>query len=337
MQSIDIAYFLTLVGRKAGGALVARAGLSLPDGSPPPMLEMPVFWRLCAENILARNDESHGIAREPVPQGSLSVLFMSAKEADTLIGALERLAESARLIRKDCGINVHRSREGVQFTVTPRGGADLRAQIYAECFAIVAHCALRWMTGRRLDPVAVRGAVSLRNMGSTLLSAFGVPLVRRGTGVTITYARCDMKAPILTQKYSAWGDREFESFLALLHEHDNEDRSDLDGQAHRAVNELLRSGLRSQEDISRALHWSVATLRRRLADEGTSFRRLSAEVRRGQLLDMLATDISIEDIAAKLGLSDDRSLRRICHDSLGVSPRQYRSSLMRTTNARKLA
>ena len=42
---------------------------------------------------------------------------------------------------------------------------------------------------------------------------------------------------------------------------------------------------------------------------------------------MLATDIPVADISEKLKFSDDRSLRRFCHDCFGVSPRQYRRML----------
>ncbi len=332
MQTIDVDYLLTLIGRQEGTRLIVRSGLAAQDGALPSTLELPVFWRLCAENILARNDESHGVAREPVPQGSLSVLFRSAKEADTLTEALERLSETARLIRKECEVAIRRSGQGIHFTVRPRGRINQRAEIYVECFAVVVHCALRWMTGRQLDPASVRGAASLRRMGGTLLSVLKAPWTRRGTGVTITYNKSDVDAPILAQKYKAWGDQEFDSFLALLHEQDDQE-IDPEGQAHRAVREILRAGLRSQEEVSDALHWSVATLRRRLADEGTSFRRLSAEIRRAQLLELLATDIPVQDIATKLGLSDERSLRRVCHSSLGVSPYQYRQSLTRPVSA----
>ena len=197
MQTVDTGYFLTLVGRERAMRLLARAGIKPKGGSLAPSIELPLFWRLCAENIQSLNDESHGVAREPVPRGSLSVLFMSAKEADTLVGALERLSEAANLIRKECAIVVGRSPEAMHLTVRPRGATGLRAEIYAECFAIVVHCALRWMTGRRLDPIHVRGAARLRALGPTLLPALNAPWVRRGTGITISYARQDIDAPIL--------------------------------------------------------------------------------------------------------------------------------------------
>ena len=329
MQTIDTKYFLTLAGQDRATRLLARAGIAKKGGELPATLDLQLFWRLCAENIQSLNDESHGVAREPVPRGSLSVLIMSAKESDTLLGAVERLSEAANLIRKECAVVVGKSHDAMHLTVRPRGAATVRAEIYVECFAIVVHCALRWMTGRRLDPVHVRGAAKLRAMGATLLPAFNAPWVRRGAGITITYAQQDVNAPILPLKYKAWGDQEFASFLALLHEHDEHDVPRRESATQRAVHRLLGDGLHAQEDVAEALHLSVATLRRRLSDEGTTFRKLSAEIRAVQLRDLLATDIPIEDIAEKLGLSDDRSLRRFCSASLGMPPHEYRQSLRR--------
>lgn len=316
--SVDIAYFTTLVGEADAARLLARAGLAGQS------LGLSDFWRLCAENIQARDDESHGIAAQPVPRGSLSVLFTAAKEADTLNEALERFAAAARLIRRECRIVLGRSRDAVHLSVRPvESGA--RAEIYAECFAVVTHCALRWMTGRRLDPVLVRGAGALQRMRGTLLDSLPAPLVRRGEGTTILYHREDAQAPILPQKYGAWGSQEFENFLALLHER-AEPPAGRAATAQR-VRQMLSSSPCSQAAVAAELRLSVATLRRRLTDEGTSFRRLAAEIKRSELQGLLATDSRVEEIAARLGLSDDRSLRRFCRDNLGMSPRHYRQFL----------
>ncbi|MEI9996711.1 MAG: helix-turn-helix domain-containing protein [Rhizomicrobium sp.] len=324
MQAVRLEYLSTLIGRDATARLISRSGLA-PRGVLPGSVDLPTFWRLCTENIQLRNDETHGVAAEPVPRGSLSVLFTAAKEADTLLEALKRFTATARLIRKECRITLRRSGETIHLTTVPRDGNSLRAEIYVECFTVVTHCALRWMTGRRLDPVLVRGSATLRGVDDALLASLHAPMVRRGAGATIVYSLEDMQAPILAQKYKAWGDQEFESFRAMLEEHDGQA---LDGAATGfSVRQHLRKGLRSEKDVSDALHWSVATLRRRLTDEGMSFRRLSAEVRSAQLQDLLATETPIADIAEKMGFSDDRSLRRFCRDNFGRAPSQYRQLL----------
>jgi len=320
--SVDTEYFSTLVGQNAAVRLFRRAGLMDADGVPPASIDMVTFWRLCAENIQAINDESHGLAAEPVPLGSLSVLFTAAKDSDDLMEALERLTATARLIRKECRVGLGKSHGAVRLNVSPTERGSLRAEIYVECFILVAHCALRWMTGRRLDPLLVRGAAALKGVNGALSFAPHAPLVRRGEGATIVYRREDMSAPILEQKYKSWGEAEFASFVAMLQQEEREEEPR--SPETLAVVQALRGGLRSQTQVAGALRVSTPTLRRRLAEAGISFRQISAEVRQAELRDLLATDLPIHEIAERLGLSDDRSLRRFCADRLGVSPRQYR-------------
>lgn len=291
--------------------------------APPASLDLVSFWRLCAENIQANNDESHGVAAEPVPRGSVSMLFTAAKEADDLNGALERFTAATRLIRRECLVSLGRGRETVRLTVRPTDRGSLKAEIYCECFLMVAHCAFRWMTGERLDPVLVRGAAAVKPLGGAIMDALRAPLVRRGAGATIVYSRRDMVAPILEQKYRAWGEAEFAAFMALLGEAQESDEAAASPDVE-AVIQAFRRGHRSQDEVARSLGVSTPTLRRRLAEAGLSFRRISAEFRQVELQELLATALPTREIAERLGLSDDRSLRRFCADRLGVSPREYR-------------
>jgi AraC-like DNA-binding protein len=321
-QSIDTRYFSALVGPDAAERLFRRAGLMAGDALPPTM-DLVSFWRLCAENIQASNDESHGVAAEPVPQGSVSMLFTAAKEADDLLGALERFTAAARLIRRECRVSLGKGRQTIRLTVRPAESGSLKAEIYCECFLMVAHCAFRWMTGERLDPVLVRGAAAAKPLGGAIMEALHAPLVRRGEGATIVYGRQDMGAPILEQKYRAWGEAEFAAFMALLSEAQESDEAAASPEVE-AVVQAFRRGCRSQDEVARYLGVSTPTLRRRLAEAGLSFRRLSAEYRQTELQELLATALPTREIAERLGLSDDRSLRRFCAGRLGVSPREYR-------------
>ncbi|HSZ50346.1 MAG TPA: AraC family transcriptional regulator ligand-binding domain-containing protein [Caulobacteraceae bacterium] len=319
---MDSRYFSALVGVEAAERLFRRAGLMTGD-TPPPTMDLVAFWRLCVEDIQASNDESHGVAAEPVPLGSVSMLFTAAKEADDLLGALERFTVAARLIRRECRVSLGKNRETVRLTVRPIVRGSLKAEIYCECFLMVAHCAFRWMTGERLDPVLVRGAAEAKPLGGAIMEALRAPLVRRGEGATIVYSRRDMRAPILGQKYRVWGEAEFAAFMALLSESQTGDEVRAVPEAE-AVLEAFRRGCRSQDQVARSLGFSTPTLRRRLAEAGLSFRRLSAEYRQAELQELLATGLPFHEIAERLGLSDDRSLRRFCADRLGVSPREYR-------------
>lgn len=78
-------------------------------------------------------------------------------------------------------------------------------------------------------------------------------------------------------------------------------------------------------DVADALGISVRTLRRRLADEGTSFQRVLDEVRFSLADEMLATGVlGVEDIAMRLGYAEASSFIHAYKRWTGTSPGRAR-------------
>lgn len=88
---------------------------------------------------------------------------------------------------------------------------------------------------------------------------------------------------------------------------------------------LLRrlGGRVSQEDVAAALHMSLRTMRRRLADEGTSYRRLSSETYGNLAEELLATGLTVEDVAYRMGYSGAPSFSNAFKQWRGVSPGRF--------------
>jgi AraC-like DNA-binding protein len=69
----------------------------------------------------------------------------------------------------------------------------------------------------------------------------------------------------------------------------------------------------------------VRTLKRRLADQGTSFSALLDEVRRDRATLLLrAGELSVDEIGARLGYSDPANFARAFRRWTGSSPRAFR-------------
>lgn len=79
-------------------------------------------------------------------------------------------------------------------------------------------------------------------------------------------------------------------------------------------------------DVARRLGLSVATARRRLHDEGVTFRGVKEEAL-DQLAKMWLRDrtLTMEAVADRLGYSDSHAFRRAFHRRNGVPPRSYRA------------
>lgn len=76
----------------------------------------------------------------------------------------------------------------------------------------------------------------------------------------------------------------------------------------------------SMPQVAVDLHLDVRTLRRRLAAEGTSFRRLLDEVRHGRALELLAHNVPVAEVARELGYSETSTFTRTFTRWEGVPP-----------------
>ena len=83
----------------------------------------------------------------------------------------------------------------------------------------------------------------------------------------------------------------------------------------------------SFEDMAKALNMAPRSLRRKLEEEGSSYRTL-VEDERKQLADRLlvSTDMKIDELALQLGYTDTASFTRAFRRWHGVSPGAYRNS-----------
>jgi AraC-like DNA-binding protein len=145
--------------------------------------------------------------------------------------------------------------------------------------------------------------------------------------VTIGYALSDGPAPLRPVKYQRWGAHELEEFTALLDEAARAIERSAPAPAPDIVAQVravIGPDAWGEPAAARALGMSTATLRRRLSDEGTSFRAVASDMRRATAQSLLATEHALDDIAERLGFSDSRSFRRACQGWFGMAPAEYR-------------
>ena len=90
----------------------------------------------------------------------------------------------------------------------------------------------------------------------------------------------------------------------------------------------LPDGEPSAERIAQALHLSLRSLQRHLAEEGTSYEALLGDTRQALALQhMRDPRCSISEIAYLLGFSDSSSFGRAFKRWTGQTPSQYRDGL----------
>ncbi len=89
------------------------------------------------------------------------------------------------------------------------------------------------------------------------------------------------------------------------------------------VRDALARGVVEQPDVAAQMGISVATLRRRLDQEGARFRSLRREVLNDTAKRLLLEDQSVADVSETLGFSEFRAFNRAFKDWNGVTPKSY--------------
>jgi AraC-like DNA-binding protein len=83
--------------------------------------------------------------------------------------------------------------------------------------------------------------------------------------------------------------------------------------------------LPASEAVAQLFHMSVATLQRKLQAENTSYAKIRADCQRECAEYLLTfTELTVQEIGAQIGFSDDRAFRRAFHSWNGASPAQFR-------------
>jgi AraC-like DNA-binding protein len=90
-----------------------------------------------------------------------------------------------------------------------------------------------------------------------------------------------------------------------------------------AVRDALSRGVVEQGDVAAQMGVSVATLRRRLSDEGASFRDLRREVLNETAKRMLVADRPLSEVSEALGFSEVRAFSRAFKDWNGLTPKAF--------------
>lgn len=100
---------------------------------------------------------------------------------------------------------------------------------------------------------------------------------------------------------------------------------------HKAmVMDLIRNGVVQQDQVAHHLSISVATLRRRLEQEGTNFRELLSEHFMEEATQLLQKGHSVSHVSEALNYSDIRAFNRAFKRWKGETPAQYARRMTRT-------
>lgn len=182
----------------------------------------------------------------------------------------------------------------------------------------------RELTGTALPLDRVQLRMSAPRQPAAFIEQFGLQPEFASTENRISFARHWLDAPLphANAPMTQLCEQQCQALLAQRRV-----RSGLAGQVRDRL--LSTPGrLADMEQVASELQLSSRTLRRRLEQQGSSFRQLQEEVRQALAEELLATGgLSQEEIAERLGYSEVSNFVHAFRRWKGLPPGQYRRSL----------
>ncbi|MBT2225614.1 AraC family transcriptional regulator [Nonomuraea sp. NEAU-A123] len=179
--------------------------------------------------------------------------------------------------------------------------------------------------GRRLTPVRVRLPHRPPTDARRLVELYDTRSIEfEADHPSVTFAEADMDVPL---------PRADPALAAILNDHARLSIAAarpvlgwLD-RFHAILESAVADGPPGLDQVAGRLAMSPRTLQRRLRDEGTSWREELEKLRQRRVDRLLReTSLSVESIAARVGFTDPRALRRAIHRWYGHGPAVIRAS-----------
>jgi AraC-like DNA-binding protein len=274
------------------------------------------YGALVKQLIRATDDEFLGLAPWRCPRGTLLTMGRLVVHCTDLEHAIRDASDFYALFA--VGHRLEVTREGATAIVSMRPVADDDPDHFLTVSVLtIWHRFSSWLIGRQVPLARITLPLPVSAMRPDYMAVFGCRVEFGGELATAEFDARPLSEPVIRDR------SDLESFLAKPPDRLLAGR-DYGTTVAEQVRRVLDHGLPPLDRVAVRLSMSPATLRRRLAAEGTSFRALKDEVRRDAAIASLAGgNEPIEALAGRLGFSETSAFRRAFKRWTDASPGAY--------------
>lgn len=297
-------------------------------GIPPALLEEPA-GRVTAEQYVAlfgvlieqRDDEGLGFFSRPLRRGSIALVMRSTLSATTVESAARRLCRGFQLLQDDVQFETIREDQltGLRIIVPAAYYPD-RVFVHELLLRVLSRLVV-WLHGGRIRPFGFDFAYRSPPQADEYYKLFPGRVRFDQPQSAMWFQTANLLAPMRRDDAAL---REFlsQSLRNVVIPRRNEDAT---SERIRAYLQQVRPQWPDLPATADALHMSVSTLQRHLANEGSSFQMVKDQLRRDLAIVRLNTStVQLAALAAELGFSDQAVFQRAFKTWTGSAPGTYR-------------
>lgn len=298
--------------------ILARSGLPFPVRDGISADQYGALWLAIAEVI---DDEFFGESARPMRVGSFTLLCHAILSAGNLDTALRRALRFLDLVMEDPRGELEVS-GGLAQIILRDAGAPRSAFAY-RTFWIIVHGITCWLVGRRIPLRRVDFRCAAPAHADDYRLFFGAPVNFDAPDSRLAFDATFLKLPsIRDERMLRHFLRRAPANILVRYRHD----AGLAARIRHRLRATPTMDWPSFEELASQLRLPPSTLRRRLAQEGESYRHIKDELRRVAAETLLAqTSKPVDEVAAELGFSEPSAFYRAFRKWNAGTPSTFRA------------
>ena len=294
----------------------------------PAKLSLAQFFRVERDIARTLDDLTAQLSERKLTYKSGAFVLDQLQQSRTLAEAAEHLASYFNRLHGEHYNQVHRATKTLALRIDDTNfpytlKSPQMVQFVGECVLITVHCLLDSLSdgqaGKALSRVGLPHTPD--QTASQHLQFWSVPIAHDLNAYELVYDIELASMPIQPQDtLDLSSEGMFNRVISYLETCSGHNAL---YQYKVRTSEMIKSGCTDQRKVAAKLGVSVATLRRRLQDEETSFRQLAEDIRMREASNLLKKGFSVSNVTDQLDYSDIRSFNRAFKRWKGLTPAAY--------------
>jgi len=291
------------------------------------------YFHILQELSVVLHDENVHLSSRHLFPGTIEYIMSNICYADDLEAAMRLIAKSYNVLHGGPYNRVvvsdgylHYIIDDTQFPYAMENKEYIHFRL--ESVLLHLHGLLGYSTSQNLLPLLRR--VYTKRQRSTrlsdLMSYWNVPIRYQCGHYALIYDLSAATLPVTVDPENKPSAGDIYSHVIEMVDQSQSSKSKYKTIASRICLEVERGNL-NQSKVAKHLGFSVATLKRRLTEENTTFRHLVILSLNNKAKLLMSQGVHINDVAAELGYSDFRSFNRAFKNWNAVTPASYLKTL----------